>query len=83
MRQRNAIREKEEHVKSNRMLVRIYIDREANARLGRIAAVEERTQQRQMGRMLERLSAIYQECPQKLIDLGILSPGQFSQSAAA
>jgi len=33
--------------------------------------------------MLERLSALYQECPQKLIDLGILSPGQFSQSAAA
>lgn len=60
----------------NMTIARVYITRESDARLGRIADIEGRTKQRQMGIWLERLAALTadEESKGKLQELGLLSP---------
>lgn len=57
-------------------LSRVYITKESDARLGRIADIEGRTKQRQMGIWLERLAALADDDNHraKLRELGLISP---------
>lgn len=75
-------RRQEDPMKSNLQFVRIFMDREAIARLNRLAEIEGRSQQRQVGMMLERIAQLYREQPQKLVEIGLLSPMAIPSAAA-
>ena len=84
MRQRNArggrrpFTDQEDLMKSNLLMIRVFIDRGALVNLAKLASAERRTQQRQAGLLLERITDLYRESPQKLIDLGLLGPSAIS-----
>jgi hypothetical protein len=66
----------------NMTLARIYITKEADAGFGRMASIEGRTKARQMGITLERINQLFRDEPQKLQELGILSPMAAAVAAA-
>ena len=71
---RTAKNDREEIVRNNLLLVRIYVDRESDACIGKIAGAQHRTKQRQIGIMLERIARMAKDNPQKLAELGLINP---------
>jgi hypothetical protein len=63
-----------EEMRKDLAFVRVYVDPEAVSRIGKIAHDEGRTQQRQMGIILENIAKLAREAPDKLRDLGLLTP---------
>ena len=68
-------------MKNNLTMIRVFVDRGADAELSRIATVGQRTKQRQTGYMIERLVRLFRENPAQFAELGFLHPPAPTQSA--
>lgn len=74
---------RDEEMRTNLQFVRVFVDREAIARINRIARDEGRSQQRQVGLLLERIAKLHEHSPEKLAELGLISPFHVPHPKAA
>lgn len=72
---------KPEPIMASQICARVTVAQKAVCILERMADLEGRHRQRNMGLILERIAALFERDPQKLVDLGLLT--QMAATAAA